>query len=128
LEEILVKAGCTGNVEVSSVSYGPFMIFANFLHSEDRELLDTPLLDAVKDAVISEVEEETTDDAMEGKQEGIAHLSSEQKAMLSRLEQKRFIDFSVTVEDQETEEEFELPTVRLIKDSTPTRTEDLSRQ
>jgi len=128
LEEILLKAGCTGNIEVSSVSYGPFMIFANFLHSEDRELLDTPLLDAVKDAVISEVDDEMTEDAMEGKQEGIVHLSSEQKAMLSRIDQKRFIDFSVTVEDQETGEEFELPTVRLIKDRTPRRTEDLARQ
>ena len=128
LENILLKAGCTGNVEISSVSYGPFMIFANFLHSEDRELLGTPLMDAVKDAVIPEVDDEMMEDATEGKQEGIVHLSSEQKAMLSRLDQKRFIDFSVTVEDQETGEEFELPTVRLIKDSTPARTEDLARQ
>lgn len=119
LKEILLIADCTDNIEISSVSYGPYMIFANFLHSQDKELLDTPLLDAVKDAVISEVDDEMTsfdEDAMEGKQKGIDRLSAEQKAMLSRLDQKRFIDFSVTVEDQETGEEFELPTVRLVKD------------
>ncbi|KAL3778057.1 hypothetical protein ACHAW5_011128 [Stephanodiscus triporus] len=119
LKEILLIADCTDNIEISSVSYGPYMIFANFLHSQDKQLLDTPLLDAVKDAVISEVHDEMTsfdDDAMEGKKKGIDRLSAEQRAMLFRLDQKRFIDFSVTVEDQETGEEFELPTVRLVKD------------
>ncbi|KAL3811063.1 hypothetical protein ACHAXA_009011 [Cyclostephanos tholiformis] len=122
LKDILLTAGCTDNIEISSVSYGPYMIFANFLHSEDQELLNTPLLDVLKDAVISEDSVEMTsvdENAMKGNQEGTVRLSAEQKTMLSKLDQKTFIDFTVLVEDQETGEEFELPTVRFMKGKDP---------
>lgn len=112
LEKILEISDCTDNFEVSSITYGPYMIFANFLHSQDQELLNTPLLNLVKDA-ISDLDESDADVS----QERIIHLSVEQKAMLSRLDQKRFIDFSVAVENTETGEEFELPNVRLIKEN-----------
>jgi ubiquitin-activating enzyme E1 len=118
LKKILLTADCTDSIEVSSVSYGPYMIFANFLHSQDQELLDTPLLDAVKDSVISEDYDEMTsfDEVVGENQERTVRLSAEQKTMLTRIDHKRFVDFSVLVEDIETGEEFELPTVRFIKD------------
>jgi ubiquitin-activating enzyme E1 len=117
LEKILDLADCTDNFEVSSITYGPYMIFANFLHSQDQELLNTPLLNLVKDAIISEVDDNVDESDADLSQERIIHPSVEQKAMLSRLDQKRFIDFSVAVENKETGEEFELPNVRLIKEN-----------
>jgi len=124
LKNILKKAGCGEEIEISSLSYGPYMIYANFLHSHDEELLETPLLDSVRDAVISEEEGDEIatfdeDPAAEEKQKAPVDYTAEQKAMLSKLEQKQFIDFSVLVEDGETGEEFELPPVRLIKDKIP---------
>ena len=114
LRKIQKKAGCEDGVEVSSISYGPFMIYANFLHSHDEELLESPLLNIVKDAVISEDD----DGDEEEKKASVGDLTDEQKAILSKLEHKRFIDFSVAVEDPESGEEYELPPVRLIKDRT----------
>mmetsp|Transcript_11978 Transcript_11978/g.19786 ORF Transcript_11978/g.19786 Transcript_11978/m.19786 type:complete len:103 (-) Transcript_11978:2268-2576(-) len=96
------------------------MIYANFLHSFDEELLETPILEIVKDAVIGEdddgdddfVSDEEETDGDESKKK-IAELTNDQKAALSKLEHTRFIDFSVAAEDEETGEEFELPLVRL---------------
>jgi len=131
LRKVRKKAGCGEGVEVSSLSHGPFMIYANFLHAGDEELLGTPLLDAVRDAVMSEDDDDMSfledDIAEEGEGEeeeppSAAALTAEQKAVLAKLERKRFIDFAVTVEDQETGEEFELPPVRLIKDKEKERT------
>ncbi len=107
LKKILKKAGCGEDIEISSVSYGPFMIYANFLHSHDDEMLEASLIESIRDAIVSEADDEsslTTD------------IESEQKAVLAKLDHKRFLDFSVTVEDQGTGEEFELPTVRLFLD------------
>ena len=129
LEKVQKKAGCEEGIEISSLSYGPYLIYANFLHSHDEELLDTPLLKTVRDAVIYE---EDDDKALEeGTGEGdekptAVDLTASQKTILSKLDQKRFIDFSVAVEGLESGEEFELPPVRLVKDkqSHPKRLED----
>lgn len=100
------------------------MIYANFLHSHDEELLETPLLKTVRDSIILNDDEEDDDlsmfdeDAQDESEKPPVVLTDEQKAMISKLERKRFIDLSVTVEDQETGEEFELPPVRLILEKT----------
>ena len=130
LKKIQKKAGCREGVEISSILYGPFLIYANFLHSHDEELLDTPLLDTVRDAVISEEDDEDEmsllDEDIVGDEEKntSVELTAEQKAMVSKLEQKRFIDFSVAVEDEETGEEFELPLIRLIKERAQQHNDD----
>ncbi|KAL7540920.1 hypothetical protein ACHAWF_006817, partial [Thalassiosira exigua] len=112
-------AGCGGDVEISSLSYGPYMIYANFLHSHDEELLETNLLDVVRDAVISDEDDDDLAALSNGddeEKESSRILTEEQNKILSKLEKKRFIDFSVAVEDEETGEEFELPPVRLVKE------------
>ena len=119
IEKAKKKAGCEDGVEISSISYGPYMIYANFLHSCDEDLLETPILDIVKDAVVAEDDEDEDDFAFdegtdgEGPKKKSAELTNEQKAAVSKLEHRRFIDFSVAVENEETGEEFELPLVRL---------------
>eukprot|EP00571_Detonula_confervacea_P000614 CAMPEP_0172319668 /NCGR_PEP_ID=MMETSP1058-20130122/38333_1 /TAXON_ID=83371 /ORGANISM="Detonula confervacea, Strain CCMP 353" /LENGTH=1432 /DNA_ID=CAMNT_0013034763 /DNA_START=69 /DNA_END=4364 /DNA_ORIENTATION=+ len=124
LKKIQKKAGCGEGVEISSISYGPFLIYANFLHSHDEELLEASLLDTVRDAVISEDDDDDEMSLFDEDAEGDGEkktsverlLTAEQKTLLSKLEKKRFIDFSVAVEDEETGEEFELPPIRLIKE------------
>lgn len=116
LSKVQKKASCGDEFEIANLSFGPFMIYANFLHSHDDELLDTPLIDIVKDAIISgdDCEDEifSGDDA--NKDESVNNMTDEQVAALKKLKEKRFIDFSVTVESQETGEEFELPPIRLM--------------
>lgn len=125
LKKTLKKAGCGNDVEVSSVSYGPYMIYANFLHSDDEEMLETPLLDTVKDAIISEADDETplVDEFAESDMKKA--ITARQKAVLAKLDHKRFLEFSATVEDHETGEEYELPAVRLFLDKFQQSTDDL---
>ncbi|KAL7437868.1 hypothetical protein ACHAXH_005809 [Discostella pseudostelligera] len=127
LKKIQKKSGCGEDIEIASISYGPYMIYANFLHSHDEELLETLLLDTVKDAIISEAGDETSlvDEFAESNMNRAITLTARQKAVLAKLDHKRFLDFSVSVEDQETGEEYELPAVRLFLDKFQQSAEDL---
>ena len=120
IEKVKKNAGLGDDMEVSNISYGPYMIYANFLNSEDEELLGSPLIDAVKSAIISEDESEDMalgDGAENAEQtESEAILTDEQNAILSKLSKKRYIDFSVAVEFTETGEEYELPPIRLVRE------------
>jgi ubiquitin-activating enzyme E1 len=121
LEQFIGKvkkaAGLGENMEVSNISYGPYMIFASFLNSGDDELLRSPLIDTVKSAVISEDgSDETLLDEEAKPTEQVGNLSHEQNAALSKLANKRYIDFSIAVEDPETGLEYELPPIRLVKE------------
>jgi ubiquitin-activating enzyme E1 len=120
LDKIKKSAGLGDEIEVSNVSYGPYMIYANFLNAEDEELLASPLMDALRSAVISEegLDENLLNEGSEAHQktEKVADLTREQKATLSRLARKRYIDFSVVVEHVETGEEYELPPIRLVRE------------
>ena len=118
IEKVKKRADCGEDVEISSISYGPYMIYANFLHSHDEELLETPIIDIVKDAVVGENDEDDDDFAFDDGTDNeepkkTVELTNEQKTALSKLDHLRFIDFSVAVEDEESLEEFELPIVRL---------------
>lgn len=121
LDKVKRSSGFGDDFEVANLSYGPFMIYANFLHSEDDELLDAPLLDTVKEAVVSGDGDDDTlfAEGEEGNEENkdvANNLTEEQTAAIDKLEKKRFVDFSVTVENPETGEEYELPPVRLMRD------------
>ena len=98
-----------GEIEVSNISYGPFMLYANFLHEDDDDVLDAPVLQLVLDAITSgDIED---DDFGEDNDE--VTYTEEQLAEIKALEKEAFTDFSVLVEDVDTGEEAELPPVRL---------------
>ena len=111
LKKVQQSAKLGDNAEVSSVSYGPYMVYANFLHSDDEELLSSSILDTVKEAIQSEVD----DDFVESEERKSASQPEDSGVAVAKIEQKKYIDLSVTVEDLETGEEFELPPVRLMK-------------
>lgn len=120
IEKAKKKVGCEDSIEISSISYGPYMIYANFLHSHDDELLETSILNIVKDAIVAGDDDDEDEDVgfddvkMDMKEtKKTVVLTKEQKAALFNLEHRRFIDFSVAVENVDTGEEFELPVVRL---------------
>lgn len=117
IEKIKRSAKLGDDTEVSNISFGSYMIYANFLNGEDDELLDSSLMDTVKSAVISEEESDEThlgkEDANQTEQ--MNNLTDEQRAILSKLSKKRYIDLSVAVEHTETGEEYELPPIRLVK-------------
>ena len=89
------------DVVVTSISCGPYMLYANFLHEEDEDLLKTSVWDLIDEAVVS-----GDDDEGFGDRDGEA---SEPVTM----DCESHVDLSVVVEDVETGEEVEVPPVRL---------------
>lgn len=95
------------SITVSTISYGPYMLYANFLHEEDDEMLGTPILDLLREAIV------TSDDDEFAGRESDAQVSPQQQ--LAALQCQSFADFTIVVEDVQTGEESELPPVRLEK-------------
>jgi ubiquitin-activating enzyme E1 len=95
-------------VQVASISIGPIMIYANFLHDGDEELLNKSIWTIIEEAVQSgeEFDEEFSRD-----ESGDSTPSNSSVVGGSGS----FIDLAVAVEDTETCEEVELPPVRLIR-------------
>ena len=106
LSRILKKVGLDeDSFQVSSISYGPYMIYANFMHEDDLELLEKPIWTALADALQGEDEEFADRD-------GIAASTTGQ---VEALQRKRFVDLSVIVEDVESGDELEIPPVRIVR-------------
>ena len=101
------------SVEVSNISFGPYMLFANFLHEDDDAVLEKPMIELITEALLSKDEDFDLED------EDIDHtidkekLSEFQLGEVQALRRRPFIDLSVIVEDSTTGEEAELPPVRL---------------
>uniref|UniRef100_A0A7S0F7B5 Ubiquitin-activating enzyme E1 C-terminal domain-containing protein n=1 Tax=Pseudo-nitzschia arenysensis TaxID=697910 RepID=A0A7S0F7B5_9STRA len=96
-------------VQVSNISIGPIMVYANFLHEDDEELLSTSIWDVIENAVQSgeEFDEEFSRD-------GPTANDDDKKSSFS-VSSIPYIDLVVSVEDTETFEEVELPQVRLFR-------------
>ena len=105
--------------EIATVSYGPYMLYANFLHDGDEDLLRQPMTKLVQDAIICG--DDIDDGFMSDEEEGGAgcatevELTKKQRVEIDQLERRSFFDFSVIVGDPETGEEVELPPVRLMR-------------
>ena len=93
-------------IEIATISFGQFMIYANFLNEDDDELLDKNLWNVVQDAVESgnEFDEMFSRDSSEGLSKNVPDLLA-----------SSFLDFTVVVGDLESGEEVELPPVRVTK-------------
>jgi len=117
LRQVIKKAGGDKeSTQISSVSYGPFMIYANFLHEDDDSVLDKHMWDLLKEAITSGDDDDFFAEEDESPAtDMIADLSDDQKEKIAELEKKSFLDLSVIVEDVETGEEIQLPTVRISK-------------
>jgi ubiquitin-activating enzyme E1 len=96
-------------VQVSNISIGPIMVYANFLHEDDEELLNKSIWDVIDNAMQSGAafDEEFSRDGPTS--------DGENKDSASPVSSVSFIDLAVSVEDTETFEEVELPQVRLIR-------------
>jgi ubiquitin-activating enzyme E1 len=87
-------------VSVSSISLGPFLLYANFLHEDDEEFLQSTIWETIAEALDDHDESARDEDA------GTANNAN------FSTEDRRF-PLIVTVEDLETGEEAELPMVYL---------------
>ena len=104
-----VQAG-EDEIVVSNVSFGPFMIYANFLHEDDEDVLDIPLKQLIIDAVTSgDIEDDNYDE--DENEEKV--FTEAQLAEIEAINRRAFVDFTVLVEDPNTGEEAELPPVRM---------------
>jgi ubiquitin-activating enzyme E1 len=110
LKRVARKAGANPNsMSIATVYYGPYMIYANFLHEDDDEMLSTSIMELLREAILI-----SDDDEFSGRQEDSCVPVENQ---LASLESRGFVDLTVVVEDKETGEESELPPVRLVKRS-----------
>jgi ubiquitin-activating enzyme E1 len=96
----------TEAVEISTISFGQFMIYANFLNEDDDEVMDMNLWDAVQQAVetgtaFDDMFSRDSNDKPGGKGPDLAASN--------------FMDLVVVVEDLENGDEVELPPVRVVR-------------
>ncbi|KAL3944878.1 MAG: hypothetical protein SGBAC_001021 [Bacillariaceae sp.] len=101
----LKKKACEDpdELEIATVTFGDFMIYANFLNEDDDDLLNKKLWDVVQGALDSaaEFDQNYSRDGGDGK--------------ATSVEAAKFLDFTVAVEDLESGEEVELPPVRVLR-------------
>jgi len=110
-------------MEVANISFGPYMLYANFLHEDDSSVLDNSVFDLVTEAILSDGDDlemdmdefDDNDDAKFDSSQSIDRnkLSEVQQNEVKSLEQRSFLDLNVIVEDPNTGEEAELPPVRI---------------
>ena len=91
------------SLEVSTVSAGQYMIYANFLHEGDKDVLRQSVWDLVEKAASEE------DDEFLGRGESLDSDNDNSVGTAARGE----LELTVSVEDTTTGEEFELPPVRI---------------
>ena len=96
-------------IDISTVSFGQFMIYADFLNQDDDDCLDKRLWDLVKDAVDAGNEFEKEFSRSKNSFEESSHSPS------TPILDSPHLDLTVVVEDLETGEEIELPPVRVLK-------------
>lgn len=105
LKKVGKKAsGRTHSIEIASVSYGQYMIYANFLHDDDDKLLDTDLWTVIQESVKSGDDFDSA----------FSRDARESENISQRLDGSA-LDLSVIVEDLETGEEVELPPVKVLR-------------
>jgi len=100
--EALVSSNSATGVSVASVSVGPCLIYANFLHDEDEETLATPIWELISNAMDMDESPDERDEPMEA-----IPLGAEG------------VELSVVVEDTGTNEDMELPSVFLKRFNSP---------
>jgi len=116
----------TTTLEVASVSYGPYLLYANFLNVADDTVLCKPLLQLIKEAIISEEDDDLenfNDDEVTTSIESttsidhlnMINLTESQREEITKLDRRSYIELNVLVEDTETYEEVELPPVRVVR-------------
>ena len=123
LKLLTKKIGVGG--EVTTISYGPYMIYANFLHEDDASVLDQSIWELVRETIISgddidefeldETEDEYGDNNSNGFRNIEKDLTTDQMESVLELEKSTFVEFSVVALDDNTGEEVEIPPVRLLK-------------
>ena len=95
-------------VEISNISFGPYMLYANFLHEDDKALLKKPVKELIMDAIVEGDEDDEFNDERSQKSTG-----ENQAILLHEIKNGACVDLSILVENTETGEEAELPIVRL---------------
>ena len=101
-------------VDISNISYGPYLLYANFLHDDDDSVLMTPVLKLLTDAISSgDIEDEDYGDGDDDDDGRPREYTEDQLTAIDLIKSLPHVDLTVLVEDPETGEEAELPPVRI---------------
>ena len=111
----MIKRKISSSVNVASITFGPFLIYANFLHGigeEEDDLMKKSIWSLIELA-LRESEDQAEDPVFDGRDA----YSVESERYRQELCGKSYLDLTVIVEDEESGEEIELPPVRIVKSS-----------
>lgn len=109
LSELLRKVKKKTGGRVTSLYYGPYMIYADFLHSDDDRVATTPVFELVKEALMSDHNVGDTASDVSGT------LDMYSSVDVDSFDKKSFLELSGVVEDEETGEDAEIPPIRIKK-------------
>ena len=90
-------------MDIASVSCGPYIIYANFLHHDNEDVLNTSVWDLVNNVISSS-------DTFEAEH---SRVGDDDESKLVRNES--FLDLTVVVEDAETGNKVKLPPIRVAR-------------
>jgi ubiquitin-activating enzyme E1 len=109
LSELLRKVKKKTGGRLTSLYYGPFMIYADFLHSDDDRVSKKPVFELVKEALMS-------DHSVEDAASGVSGtLDVHSSVDVENFDKKSFLELSGVVEDEETGEDAEIPPIQIKK-------------
>lgn len=111
LSELLRKVKRKTGGQISSLSYGPYLIYANFLHADDESVTEKPVLELVKEALSSGDEFGDADGIVDDR----VGDSGRSPADMEELESRPYLELSAVVEDEQSGEEAEIPPIRIIR-------------
>jgi ubiquitin-activating enzyme E1 len=108
LSELLKKVEKKTGGCVSSLYYGPYMIYADFLHSDDETIAHKSVLELIKEAL-------TSDDELQNTEENVDDRAEKLRSSINvdEIEAKPYIELSGVVEDESTGEDAEIPIIRI---------------
>ena len=92
------------SIEITTVSFGQYMIYANFLHEDDDDIMNKSIWELVQESISM-----GDDFDNEFSRDGGGNSGSTS----TNVSSADFLDLSITVEDLEEGEEVELPPVRV---------------
>jgi len=108
LSELLKKVEKKTGGCVSSLYYGPYMIYADFLHSDDEIIAHKSVLELIKEALTSDDELQNTEENVDDRAEKVRSSIN-----VDEIEAKPYIELSGVVEDESTGEDAEIPIIRI---------------
>lgn len=110
LSELLRKVKKRTGGSVTSLYYGPYLIYADFLNSQDEIIAEMPVFELIKQALMSDQNFEETE---KHEDNGSSSLNARPSVEIEAFDRKLILELSAVVEDDTTGEDAEIPPIQI---------------